>query len=102
MSTAADLNRTKMTATQAVMRNATLSESDKRQHIQTIQKLARDAGLDDEAKIARMEEVAAAAAGGVGGVSKAGGGGGDNHETDASSDTGSTGSSSDDDASSIS
>lgn len=103
MTTAADLNRTKMTATQAVMRNATLSESDKRQHIQTIQKLARDAGLDDAIKIARMEEVAgAAASGGAGGISKAGGGGGDNHETDASSDTGSTGSSSDDDASSIS
>ena len=103
MATAADLNRTKMTATQAVMRNATLSESDKRQHIQTIQKLARDAGLDDATKIARMEEVAgAAASGGAGGISKDGGGGGDNHETDASSDTGSTGSSSDADASSIS
>ena len=103
MTTAADLNRTKMTATQAVMRNATLSESDKRQHIQTIQKLARDAGLDDATKIARMEEVAgAAASGGAGGISKDGGGGGDNHETDASSDTGSTGSSSDADASSTS
>ena len=99
-STAADLNRTKMTATQAVMRNATLSESDKRQHIQTIQKLARDAGLDDATKIARMEDVAASAASGGGGGLNKGGSGGDNHETDASSDTGSTGSSSAADSSS--
>lgn len=107
MTTAAgDLNRTKMTATQAVMRNPTLTETDKRKHIQTIQQLARDAGLDDETKIVRMEEVAKAAASGVagvgaGGVSKAGGDG--SNETDASSDTGSsTGSSSDEDPSSVS
>ena len=76
-----------MSATQAVMRNTSLTESAKRQHIRTLQQLARDAGLDDAAKIARMEEVVAAVAGaGVGAVTGKGGAADDGEDTGSSTD----------------
>ena len=87
----ADLNRTKMAATQAVMRHTSLTESAKRQHIRTLQQLARDAGLDDASKIRRIEEVAAAVAaggaGGAGGVETGKGGAADDGEDTGSSTT---------------
>ena len=96
MPATADLNRTKMSATQSVMRNTSLTESAKRSHIQSIQRLARDAGLDDAEKVARMEEVAAAAAaGGVGVAAK--GGEADEEDTGSSTDERSSSSASTDD-----
>ena len=62
----AEVGKTKMTATQAIMRNTALDQSEKQRRIREAQRIAADPSLSNDHKVRMLQETAAAAPDGGG------------------------------------